>query len=72
MLNDKVTKGFMKYLEDAKDPNYIESIETHGTCAIHEAFNAWGYETNPGDHELIPKKDIIVELYRKDKHIAPP
>ena len=71
MLNDKVIEGFMKYLERAEDPNYRESIETDGTCAIYKAFEAWENETNPDDQELIPKKDITVELYNKDNSIAP-
>ena len=71
MPNHKLIEGFMKYLDEAKDPNYIQSIKTHGTCAIYEAFRAWKDETNPGDQESIPKKDIMVAFYTKYKHIAP-
>ena len=72
MSNHKLIEGFMEYLEKAEDPNYIQSIEVRGTYAILEAFEAWRYETNPEDHESIPKKYILSEFYKKYKHIAPP
>ena len=70
MPNHKLIEGFIKYLKRAEDPNYRESIETHGIYAIFEAFEAWENETPPSDHKSIPETEILVELH-KYMQIAP-
>ncbi len=65
-----ILKGYREFFDKSKDPNLIASKKEDGMFFIFRSIEAWK-EENCQDED-IPKKELILEEYSKNRFLAHP
>lgn len=65
-----VLDGYRAFFEKADDPNLKASMKKEGMFYIFRSIEAWKEEKCEG--EDIPENELILDMYKKHRFLAPP